>query len=1176
MGVVFKARQVGLERLVALKTLLAAGQADEEERARFRTEAEAIARLSHPHVVQVYEVGEHRGRPFLALELCSGGSLAARLDGTPWPDRRAAELVEALAGAVEAAHRAGVVHRDLKPANVLLAEGGTPKVTDFGLAKRLDVREGLTATGAVVGTPSYMAPEQALGRKDVGPACDVYALGAVLYELLTGRPPFKAATTLETLHQVVEAEPAPPRLLNPALPRDLETVVLKCLCKDPVRRYPSAAALADDLRAFLDGRPVQARPPGPLAQAWRWLAAHRLGSTSAALLTVLLVLFALVLSREVGEVATARVGVSVATDSGGPVEQPLVGELLHPRRDERLAPPFAVPTVTPVTIPAGPCRLRLSRPGSLSGTYWLNPQPHHSGVQRWVVTANSLSPVQSAFPDPANRFELPNASRSFRQGTFPPNVLPNPQQFLWSGPLAGVSWYEAVPTPKGVAVVALSDRVRGYEGANGKLLWPVPPDAKGDMGESWSRYFAAGYRWPARCRLVLGSKLVLGSPSTATVLALSARTGKRVWTRTDSAPLAFPAQATGSVLCLGPRPPATIDANRDGVPDVVALVAQGTDGPVLAQALCGRSGRVLWKQELPGGQKPPRCPPEVHAIRSAGRDVVAFVHGGRLVGLDARTGRPAWKGRALNFEPVHPPRFADLDGDGEQEALLLHEDRECRLTLTALAPRTGTVLWERTWPGVPEPLWPGLFGGQVEHIPDWPLVADLDGDGRPEVLVRRAVFSSGEEPDRSGPWRGSGLRPPVERMEVAALNGSTGEVLWVRRLVRSCYQQVRCAVPLRLRVGPDLDGDGWREVFVASLGAPWRPGHSWPVDLYVDALSGADGRSVWTWRRRVSAGRDRASGFSFFTDPVQGPGLDALRWWPAGRGAPLLVVPLDIGERQDGTDEEQPQRVVTFLLTADTGRLRHLAPAFRTSEIADLDGDGRPELIGWKVEGNGLWGHRLDWVAIRHATPTLFDRVQQWKAGKRLVFRLNDKKAEVEEDSYPVQQPDPPEDPRRLVPLPWARRGYAGLWQDEHFAGHLLSFTILVGVPLVMLICWVASWRLARVHLRLRAQGQSDREARARTTRMVLRPALVLAGLGLLLVAGTGLVWLALDVGDLSPDEGYSWRRWYVFAVLACCQASVGLGLLRGAAWLLRRIGGRLRQPKTAGVGKVGREGVGV
>jgi WD40 repeat protein len=270
MGVVYLARQDGLGRLVALKMILAGEHAGKHERRRFRSEAEAAARLQHPNVVPVFEVGEHAGHPYMALEYCPGGGLDRKLAGTPLPPREAAVLAQTLARAVQAAHDKGVVHRDLKPANVLLADGGVPKVTDFGLAKRLD-SGGLTATGNVMGTPSYMAPEQALGEAArIGPATDVYALGAILYELLTGRPPFRAATTWDTLGQVINDIPVSVRQLQPKTPVDLETICLKCLRKDSTGRYRTAAELADDLGRFLGGEAIRARPAGLAERSFKW------------------------------------------------------------------------------------------------------------------------------------------------------------------------------------------------------------------------------------------------------------------------------------------------------------------------------------------------------------------------------------------------------------------------------------------------------------------------------------------------------------------------------------------------------------------------------------------------------------------------------------------------------------------------------------------------------------------------------------------------------------------------------------------------------------------------------------------------------------------------------------------------------------------------------------------
>ena len=261
MGVVYRARHRKLNRPVALKMILAGAYASPPDRARFQREAVAVAALRHPNVVQVYDSGEVGGRPYFTMELVEGGTLADKLARTPLAARPAADLVAALAGAIHAAHASGIVHRDRKPANVLLTADGTPKVTDFGLARYVQGGPELTLSGTRVGTPSYMAPEQALGQSSaIGPATDVYALGAILYELLTRRPPFKGESAAETERQVIANDPVPPSRLNARVPRDLETICLKCLHKEPHRRYASAAVLKADLDRFLSGEAISARP----------------------------------------------------------------------------------------------------------------------------------------------------------------------------------------------------------------------------------------------------------------------------------------------------------------------------------------------------------------------------------------------------------------------------------------------------------------------------------------------------------------------------------------------------------------------------------------------------------------------------------------------------------------------------------------------------------------------------------------------------------------------------------------------------------------------------------------------------------------------------------------------------------------------------------------------------
>jgi serine/threonine protein kinase len=302
MGVVYKARQLGLNRTVALKMIVTGMQARSKDIARFRAEAAVIARLQHPNIVEIYDVGEAAGRPYFVLEFVSGGSLAHHLQGRPQSVRLAAQLIETLARAVHAAHESGVIHRDLKPANILLegtrltGKSGagiasltagrlplsepflTPKITDFGVAKYARGEDGVsdlrgpTVTGELLGTPDYMAPEQAMiPRQVIGPAADIYALGAILYELLTGRPPFTADTPFATVLQVLHSEPVSVTSLQPNVPRDLETICHKCLSKDPRKRYASALELADDAQRFLRDEPIRARPVKRVERLWRWM-----------------------------------------------------------------------------------------------------------------------------------------------------------------------------------------------------------------------------------------------------------------------------------------------------------------------------------------------------------------------------------------------------------------------------------------------------------------------------------------------------------------------------------------------------------------------------------------------------------------------------------------------------------------------------------------------------------------------------------------------------------------------------------------------------------------------------------------------------------------------------------------------------------------------------------------
>jgi WD40 repeat protein len=322
MGVVYHARQIPLDRESALKMILAGAHADSDKTARFLAEAKAFARLTHPNVVQIYSLGEVNGLPFLELEYVDGGSLDRFNGGELWEARRAARLVETLSRAIAEAHRRDLIHRDLKPSNILMTRQGVPKIADFGLVKALDDGGRLTTPGEILGTASYMAPEQASGRIDVGPQADIHALGAILYELVTGRPPFRGPSTTATLDQVRLAEPVPPCRLVPNLPRDLETIILECLQKEPGRRYQTAIELADDLARFREGRTILARPATLWERGWRWCRRNPMVASLAGLVFALLALLAMGASaaayreseeRRQAQILAARTSITAGT-----------------------------------------------------------------------------------------------------------------------------------------------------------------------------------------------------------------------------------------------------------------------------------------------------------------------------------------------------------------------------------------------------------------------------------------------------------------------------------------------------------------------------------------------------------------------------------------------------------------------------------------------------------------------------------------------------------------------------------------------------------------------------------------------------------------------------------------------------------------------------------------------
>jgi outer membrane protein assembly factor BamB/tRNA A-37 threonylcarbamoyl transferase component Bud32 len=926
MGVVYKARQVSLDRIVAVKMILAGQLASEQDVQRFRAEAQTAAGLRHPNIVAIHEVGEHEGQHYFSMDFVEGESLADRLADGPLPPLQAARYVETVARAIEYAHQRGVLHRDLKPANILLDRDDQPRVTDFGLARQADRDRGLTATGAVLGTPSYMPPEQASGRRDrVGPASDVYSLGAVLYELVTGRPPFRAATALDTLLQVLDAEPAPPRLLNPAVGRDLETVILKCLAKEPERRYASAAALADDLKAFQEGRPVRARRPGRIERAVRWARRNRspvaLGLISA-LLTALAIFGAFV---GWGAYDEARSGTITLTT---PDDRYYVAEIVD-EDDRRVLPTFTVPTEQPVALPEGRYRVRLSGLGFLSETSQLDVQRGRPATYTVGLAARRLwEPLEMP-----GRFKLVQIDGHTDIFTHVEGRLRRTSgatgKELWTrGMTAKEQPTLPQPGPDGIDQTRYLQQIRH--------VVPVGPDLDGD-----------GH-----------GDLVLGFDVLPDLLAVSGKDGSVLWWhRNRPAP---PGVAPGEVQYSGENfvagEPLCLDVDGDGVPDFVAgfrcseMHYPTKDGRLaripaetLVQAVSGRTGEPIWSHRLDGvmlsrshGSDP--IPFWLTPGRWQGKPVVTVVADGTLVTMDLATGRPVAApinvpaGAYERGDHGRPPRFFDPCGDGELALVTLNagsnrdpnrRDSQASLKVGAVGAVTGETLWETTVSG----LWIQATSRKRDSAPphDWPLSVAFDGGEQDLLLPFRERGRAPFGYDRAD-WHG------VER-----LDGRTGKSVWRRRLFRDDDDHENDRVLNRLLVGPDLNGDGQPEVFVAITAvdhAAWEANKTWvtsgfPKYYYphAAALSGADGGLLWYTRLPES-----------FSDSAD---LGGLFWWQPGPGGrPQLVV--SIANFFDGTE------LKAWVLDAASGKVGQSVAGLESVAAADFDGDGLPDLYGYR------------------------------------------------------------------------------------------------------------------------------------------------------------------------------------------------------------------------------------
>jgi outer membrane protein assembly factor BamB/tRNA A-37 threonylcarbamoyl transferase component Bud32 len=938
MGVVYKARQVSLNRLVALKMILAGQLASEVDVQRFYREAQTAANLQHPHIVAIHEVGQHGGQHYFSMDYVEGHSLADAIREGPLPTARAARYLKTVAEAIHYAHQQGTLHRDLKPSNVLLDRFDQPRVTDFGLAKRTTNDAALTATGAVLGTPSYMPPEQASAQSgEIGPASDVYSLGAVLYELVAGRPPFRAATPLDTLLQVLESEPAPPRLLNPGVERDLETIILKCLAKEPTRRYASAQDLADDLQAFLEGKPIKARRPGVAERALRWIRSHRRSvilSVVTAAASAVLIVGGLLGWQEYTE---GRKGQLMLTNDGLVLE----GEVLD-EKDELVLPAFTVPTRQPVSLLAGKHRLRISGPRRLSETYELL-------VERGLQRSYQIGP-------------------SDRE--------------LWQ-PLDVSKGFDLVELDGRTDVILVTDKgLRRINGATGKPVWETNINVKvGPLGWGWpalrqawgprnSVATIAGQPWLVRPAPDLdgdGTRYLVWACGVHSpwLLTVSAKDGTVKW----SFSFTGAAFQQGVPVCA----PLVTDVDGDGKPDLLVVFPSGVE------AVSGKTGKSIWHRNfapIPGGHY------AATLTRAAGKRILAIAAGPQLLGLDVQNGQDVWRVPPLAFAPEGPPVFADLLGNGELAVLQVGAGKisHWASSLTARAAAIGKKLWQTA-----EPIRWGQQS-QISSEPGFstgpsPVVADLKGDGKLQVIVPYSQdYATGErrQEERERGWAG---------LEV--LDGATGQSRWRRRLTRAPFGPLEGP---QILVGPDLDGDGHRDIFTATL----LRGHQLvslnsegATLLLVEASSGASGRTLWRYLQPVNQGQEKV-GFSR---------LGALRFGPPGvDGQPQLVLNVSYSRQQPPVRNSLPQPggkpidwiYRTLVFSATTGRVEHVLDGFADVDAADLNGDGIPDLCGLRLDPTKSAGTVPEVPAtilhsLRGTPPERWRRLGAWRPSQKAL-----------------------------------------------------------------------------------------------------------------------------------------------------------------------------------------------
>jgi serine/threonine protein kinase len=965
MGVVYEATQVSLNRRVALKVLRFGGVADKEAVERFQREAETVAGLDHANIVPVYAVGTEGGVHYYAMQFIEGQSLAAvssrrqssteaavgRHEHSEAP--RTADAIVAprttstqiatwglqAARALSHAHQNGVVHRDVKPSNLILDDDGQLWLTDFGLARR-DIDTTLSVAGALLGTPRYMSPEQAAAaKKPVDHRTDIYSLGATLYELATGKPVFDADTPQGVITQILTVEPPAPRNLDPNLPRDLETIILKCLQKTAADRYATSADLADDLQALLEDRPIQARRPTLIERGTQLLRRHRRVASAAGLSAAVAVVMLIGVWLVPQFYAESRMG-EVGFVATGPR---MIGEILNDN-GETVVSDFPVPTIEKLKLPEGDYTLRLAANGLLSEDWPLE-----------IVRGESMS-----------------HSVQFRsRWLWPPKELPSE------------NYREievAALTDAGSDIFILSHETDGtqanyqmrlacIDGRTGKSSWTddfvtntTNSPVKGASNE-WAmhlRYAGAMGSDQGRNRLLRPLSDLNGdgirdpvwlSRTHPSLLALSGADGSVLWwfrsnpRDPDGNPLPDSAGRRGAVVSR----PAIADVDGDGTADIVACFCSSAAQTWL-ESVSGRTGESLWRCTIEAGfEKALSSSNDSRKAHSAGRVNIALIEGRRvavttgnqkLFGVDLTTGKVAWEPHELGFDQFRSPVCRDLNDDGSDDILLTGKNdrddspRFVAVDLVAVTENRSAkaTIWERRFR-------PANSERDVRRDrSDWCIIDDFSKDGSTRIVFPTGHFEHSFDVMTNERWAG-----------VEMIDGSSSATIWTRRLTVTNGNQPNAVD--RIITGPDLNGDGFREV-VASWIGPAGPGFG--TAIHVAALSGKDGSTLWRWRDFVAR--------THFNNESGGP----LNWWqPGSDGWPLLVVPM---EHARGGQQ------MTYFLSASDGQLQHTLTEAREANVADFNGDGIVDLF-YKVSPQGA--PRM--LVIQGTSPEPWKRIGEWR-----------------------------------------------------------------------------------------------------------------------------------------------------------------------------------------------------